>query len=256
MIEKTKRKLTKIVKRNGSIVDFTPEKITNAIMKAMYDVNETNLKIAEQIAENIANTDAEQLTIEEIERKVVKGLYLANLDEVADSYSDYKAKRALIRKQNETKFEGKFLSSDFVMKYKHKPSPFTTEVGKFVYYRTYSRYLPKENRRENWWETVYRVIEFNFGLQLNAMHRNNIPITETVIQELREEAKKAYDLMFNLKLFPSGRTLFVGGTPVSYKNGISNFNCSFVVVDSFQKFSEIFLVLMLGKPLPRVAVMQ
>lgn len=36
-----------------------------------------------------------------------------------------------------------------------------TDLGNFVYYRTYSRWLDEEGRRENWWETVRRAVEFN-----------------------------------------------------------------------------------------------
>ena len=49
-----------------------------------------------------------------------------------------------------------------------------TQLGDLVYYRTYSRYLPDEKRREYWWETVARAVDYNCSL---------IPTT-------REEAEK------------------------------------------------------------------
>ena len=41
------------------------------------------------------------------------------------------------------------LGKEFLGKYKDFPDHMT-ELSKFVYYRTYSRWLPKENRRETW----------------------------------------------------------------------------------------------------------
>ena len=36
------------------------------------------------------------------------------------------------------------------------------------------------------------------------------------------------------------------GTKASYEYPLSNFNCSFLTIDSLKKFSELFFVLMLG----------
>lgn len=236
----------KVVKRDQKVVEFDKNRIINAINKAMHDVNEDNSNVAEEIANTIENLKVDQLTVEEIERKVIKELYLANLDTVADSYSEYKSQRKLLRKTTISKTDGKFLSNDFISKYKHRPNPFSTELGKFVYYRTYSRPIPEENRREDWWETVFRVVEFNTGLQVDAMKRQGIEVTDFILNELRMEAEQIYDLIYNLKLFPSGRSLWVAGSKSSYLFPLSNFNCSFLAIDSLEKFAEIFFVLMLG----------
>ena len=232
-----------ITKRGGMEVEFNKDKIIKAIMSAMVEVNELDYDVAERIAKDIEE-DQKEKSVVEIERRVVRELYLANFNKTAEAYSEYKARRDLLR--GKSKIERKFLSSEFISKYKHELDPFTNELGKFVYYRTYSRPLPSENRRERWWETVARVIEFNFDLQLKAMERKGIQLSQSLRQQLVEEAQEAYDLMYNLKLFPSGRTLWVGGTPSSYMYPLSNFNCSFVTIDHLDKFSEIFFVLMLG----------
>ena len=48
--------------------------------------------------------------------------------------------------------------------------------------------------------------------------------------------------MYNLRLFPSGRSLWIAGTKASYLYPLSNFNCSFVTIDDLHKFSEIFCI--------------
>jgi len=36
-----------------------------------------------------------------------------------------------------------------------------TELGKFIFYRTYSRYLLEKRRRETWKEVCLRAISYN-----------------------------------------------------------------------------------------------
>ncbi len=234
-----------IIKRDGQVVEFDKSRITNAIYKAMVAVGDEDFGKAGEIASKIESQHEKAMKVEDVERLVVKELYLANLDKVADSYSEFKAQRKLFRSRD-NKYTGTFLSTAFIGKYKHQPDPFPTELGKFVYYRTYSRPIPEEQRRESWWETCYRVVEFNIRLQLDAMKRQGMEVTESLMHDLTKEAEEIYDMMYHLKLFPSGRSLWVAGSKASYMYPLSNFNCSFVTVDSFKKFSEIFFVLMLG----------
>lgn len=104
------------------------------------------------------------------------------------------------------------------------------ELATFVYYRTYSRWLPEESRRETWKETCARAVEYNCSL------------AETD----REEAESLFDNMFNLKQFISGRSLWIGGSKASKEVPLANFNCSFVVVDAIKAFHELFYLLMVG----------
>jgi adenosylcobalamin-dependent ribonucleoside-triphosphate reductase len=127
-----------------------------------------------------------------------------------------------------------FLSSSFLAKYGDNPQ-WPTLLGQFVYLRTYSRFLPEEGRRETWKETVRRVVEYSIGLD-----KHSSP------DRLTEEARLLFDYMFNLKVFPAGRTLWTGGTEAAKQYPMSNFNCSFVVVDSFTAFFDAFYLMMLG----------
>lgn len=121
------------------------------------------------------------------------------------------------------------LSDDFLEAYSRMGSPME-ELGDFVYTRTYSRYLAALGRREYWWETVRRAVEYNCSLA---------PAD-------REEAEKLYDNIFHLRQFLSGRTLWVGGTQAAKEYPVSNYNCAFEVVDSFQAFADLFYLLMVG----------
>jgi ribonucleoside-diphosphate reductase alpha chain/ribonucleoside-triphosphate reductase len=63
---------------------------------------------------------------------------------------------------------------------------------------------------------------------------------------LTSEAQALFDSVFNLRQFLSGRTLWVGGTPVADEYPMSNFNCSFTIIERWTDLGELFYLLMLG----------
>ncbi len=130
-----------------------------------------------------------------------------------------------------------YLTDDFLSSYDNKEVPFGGNgLGHFVYLRTYSRWLEDKQRRENWRETVKRVVEYSMNLYTG-------PATK---EELQREAELMFDAMFNLKVFTAGRTLWIGGTEAEKRFGSANFNCSFVVMDKISAFTDLFHLLMVG----------
>lgn len=224
--------MIKILKRTGSTADFNIEKIENAITKAMKETKSgVDLSIVKEIADSIENELEEKkyaVPVEVIQDMVEDKLMDTSRKDVAKRYILYRYERDKSRDSRKRK-DSKLLSEEFLSKYKHKESPMN-QLGNFVYYRTYSRWLNDERRREYWWETVRRAVEYNCSL---------IPTT-------KEEAEKLYDNIFNLKQFLSGRTFWVGGTPVAYNYPMANFNCAFEVVDNFKAFRDLFYLLMIG----------
>lgn len=236
----------KVIKRDGSEQTFDREKVYFAIEGAMRDVGEIDYEVLEEVTDEVEDyvLQLEHIpTVEEIQDIVEDELMYSGAMSVAKTYIKYRHEKNIMRS---TQKSYKFLDNSFLSKYKHLPEPFEFDIGKVTYYRTYSRPVPEENRRETWWETVARVVEFSSDLEYQALMRANKTVSVIEIEDLKSTAREMYEMMFNLKLFPSGRTLWVGGTPISYENPISNFNCSFVTIDSLKKFSEMQLVLMLG----------
>lgn len=239
----------RIKKRNGEVVDYSKDKVYIAITKAMREIGEEDEDIKEAIVKDITalvhlreSVWNDVMGVEEIQDKVEELLAINGLFKTSKAYILYRKERE-INRVNKKSY--KYLSDEFLSKYKHKEEPFKFDIGKVTYYRTYSRPVVNENRREYWWETVARVVDFSTELEYRALNRQG-EVKTGEIERLQVEAQEIYDLMFNLKLFPSGRTLWVGGTQTSYDNPISNFNCSFVTIDDFKKLSEMLLVLMLG----------
>jgi adenosylcobalamin-dependent ribonucleoside-triphosphate reductase len=138
----------------------------------------------------------------------------------------------------------KLLTDDFVGGYPDFPEHMN-QLGKFVYYRTYSRFIPELNRRETWKETVRRATEYNVRLALKHFKKIGYKPDKNA---LRKEAEEFYDAMFNLDQFLSGRTLWVGGAEngVAEKYPLSNFNCSFVNIASYEDLGDLFYLLLVG----------
>jgi ribonucleotide reductase alpha subunit len=125
------------------------------------------------------------------------------------------------------------ISWGFYSKYLDKPTKLDT-LGMTTYLRTYSRYVPEIKRREKWCECVLRVVEYSMSLD-----QRDYPGKV-------EEAEKLFDNIYNLRTFPAGRTLWIGGTKQTQIDASANWNCCATVIDSISCFSEIFYWLMIG----------
>lgn len=136
------------------------------------------------------------------------------------------------------------LPNDFLAKFGDFPEHMTP-IGKFTYLRTYSRYIPELKRRETWKETCQRSVQYNLKLALEHKKKLGYKFDK---QELIDEAKELFEAMFNLKQFLSGRTLWVGGAEngVADKYPLSNFNCSFVNIESWEDLGDLFYLLLVG----------
>ena len=225
--------VSKVQKRDGSIVPFNTEKIVSAVYKSMIASGEGSLKEAETVAENV-HTDVVKIakkyknfvpTVEGIQDSVEKELILGEYVKTAKAYILYRDKRSKLREKGMQVPEHlkKLVSAS--KKY------FRTELGEFMYYRTYSKWIDVEQRRETWIETVDRYIAFmkeNLGKKLKESEYTEVE--ETI---LKQDA------------LPSMRLLQFAGTAAG-KTNVCAYNCSFVAPECFQDLAEIMYILMCG----------
>ncbi|MBE5772845.1 MAG: ribonucleoside-triphosphate reductase, adenosylcobalamin-dependent [Clostridiales bacterium] len=218
-------------KRNGNIVGFDREFIVRAVTLAAAAAGEQDeaavQRVTDAVEEKVGGRGEEIVDIETIQDKVEEALFEQGRFQTVRAYILYRMDKEKHRSRVSWK-EG-LLKREFLSAYKHSPTPMG-ELGSFVYSRTYSRFLPEMNRREFWWETVRRAVEYNCSLAPTS----------------REEAEKLYDNVFNLRQFLSGRTLWVGETQVSEAYPMANYNCAFEVIDDFSAYHDLFYLLMVG----------
>ena len=110
-----------------------------------------------------------------------------------------------------------------------------TQYQQFIHLSRYSRWMPQENRRETWEETVSRYFTF-FESYLQKMHKYKL--TDKLQNQLK-------DYILDLKIMPSMRCLMTAGEALEKEN-IAGYNCSYVAVDRPQAFDEILYILMNG----------
>lgn len=136
------------------------------------------------------------------------------------------------------------LTEEFLAKYPDMPEHMN-ELGSFVFYRTYSRWLPIEKRRETWKEAVARAVDYNTSISLKEFIKNDMVAP---FDKIKAEAEILFDNIFNLRQFLSGRTHWVGGSEsgVEHKFPLANFNCSFVDVVKWQDMCDLFYLLLVG----------
>jgi ribonucleoside-triphosphate reductase len=122
------------------------------------------------------------------------------------------------------------LSDEFVQAYADR-QPDWGPLGWITYKRTYARWVDRaQTRREEWFETVRRVVEGNISLDPR-------PRNPAVVAELLAEGEEMYDSIFNFAWLPPGRGLWMSGTEYARKNGDALVNCWLISVkpDSYEE---------------------
>ena len=107
--------------------------------------------------------------------------------------------------------------------------------------RTYNRPLNEEGTEfETWVQTVDRVIDHQKWLWQRA--KGDVDLTEKETAEL----DTLRDLMYKRIATVSGRTLWLGGTDVAKLREASQFNCSFLQVETVHDVVDAFWLLLQG----------
>lgn len=222
-----------VKKRDGEIVDFDLSKITSAINKAMTITGEGSIEEAELVANKVL---AELVKIakkfkdfmpdvEGIQDIVERELILSEYVKSSKEYIIYRQERSKLRIVGvQVPPKVKQLAAD-------SKAYFKNQLGEFVYYRTYSRWIEEEERRETWIETVDRYLAF---MKSNV---GNV-IKENEYKDLREA-------ILNQEIMPSMRLLQFAGPAVDRTN-VCAYNCSFIAPSKIQDFAEIMYISMCG----------
>ena len=107
-----------------------------------------------------------------------------------------------------------------------------TMMQQFIHLSRYSRWIPEQNRRESWSETVGRYFDF-FQKHLGKKRLSD---------ETRVELEQA---VLGLEVMPSMRCMMTAG-PALERDHIAGYNCSYVAIDNPRAFDEIMYILMCG----------
>lgn len=112
---------------------------------------------------------------------------------------------------------------------------FPTEYQSFIHKSRYARWLPDENRRETWNETVSRYFDF---FQEQLKENNEFTLDSSMRNRLEES-------VLSLRVMPSMRCLMTAGEALAREN-VAAYNCSYIAIDNTRAFDEVLYILMNG----------
>ena len=97
----------------------------------------------------------------------------------------------------------------------------------YIHQSRYARWLPNEQRRETWEETVSRYVSF--------FHEKG----------LIHDTDKIYSSILNCDVMPSMRALMTAG-PALERDHVAGYNCAYTAIDDSRVFDEILYILCCG----------
>jgi ribonucleoside-triphosphate reductase len=106
---------------------------------------------------------------------------------------------------------------------------FPTDYQAFIHTSRYAKWLNKENRRENWGETVDRYV------------------TNLVFPKIKDDetVMAIREAITNLDVMPSMRAMMSSGEAFDRDN-VAGYNCSYLPVDDVRSFDEAMFILLCG----------
>lgn len=216
-----------IVKRDGRVEAFDPQKILNAIDKCFKGLGikpEISIIDLTQKVVNIVSVKYTAPTVENVQDIVEIVLQGSGEFEAAKKYILYRAEHAKLREERPIPAT---VSKAFAESEKYFP----TQLQKFQFFDKYSRFNYSLGRRETWVETVDRAVSF-----LKEISK------EKLEKKVYERIRKS---ILEMKATPSMRLIASAGESARRQN-ISIYNCSYLPVDSIDSFCEALLISMSG----------
>lgn len=225
--------ITQVRKRDGQMVPFHQDRITNAISKAMHASDEGSPDEAKVVTEKVLAELEEIKTrhknfvpnVEGIQDTVEKVLILSGYVQTAKNYILYRNRRAQVRQQVlQVPEHIRQLANE-------SKSYFRNILSEFVYLRSYARWNDEENRRETWVETIDRYMNFmkeNLGDALTTQEYADVRMA-----------------ILKQEIMPSMRLLQFAGTAARITH-VCGYNCSYIAPTKIQDFGEIMYISMCG----------
>lgn len=105
----------------------------------------------------------------------------------------------------------------------------------FIAMSRYAKWVPDENRRETWKETVDRYFSFMLG---HLEENFNYTPDEILLSNLK-------DAVYKRNVMPSMRAVMTSG-PALQRDNVAGYNCSYLPVDHPRAFDETMYILMCG----------
>ncbi len=204
----------------------------NSIAKVLNKETGLDMHIAEKVAEDVIRKII-GLGMDEITTNYIRELVCVELTQ--RGMNKY---RNLFARAINLESIGFKLDEVFLKKFKGT-QPDWGPLGYITYKRTYARIIEKENRKEEFWETIQRVVEGCYSVQKEHCIKLSLPWSD---EKAQKSAQKMFEKIWNFKFIPPGRGLWMMGTEFIARHGsMSLNNCGFASTEDINlKYSKAF----------------
>ena len=226
-----------------SLIDLYPKYVINSKgEKKKFDENniakvlnkETGLdmhqadKVAEEVLRKIIGLGVEEITTNYIRELVCVELTQRGLNKYRNLFARLINLDMISFKLNET----------FLNKFKGL-QPNWGPLGYITYKRTYARLIESKGRKEEFYETIQRVVEGSYSIQKEHCMKLSLPWSD---KKAQKSAQKMYEKIWNFKFIPPGRGLWMMGTEFIARHGsMALNNCGFASTEDLsRKYSKAF----------------
>jgi ribonucleoside-triphosphate reductase len=218
-----------VLRRNGERAPFDPGRIERAVGRAMAAAGEEGdaAGVARAVVAELARRYPPDHVprVEEIQDVVEETLILQDYARTAKAYILYRHERARVRERARQVPERVRRLARESKRY------FANPLAELVYYRSYSRWIEEEGRREAWVETVDRYLDF---------------MRETLADRLEEAQYGAVRrAILEQRVMPSMRLLWAAGK-AARANHATAYNCAFLAPTRLEDLAQVMYLLMCG----------
>lgn len=213
-----------IVKRDGRVVPFDPQRIDNAIIKCFNGLGKKPLYGLSQQVVNILAAQNQNPTVEDVQDIVEMVLQSIGEYDAAKAYILYRHEHAKQRKERP-------IPDSVKQAFEEDKLYFPSVTQSFQFYDKYSRFNYELGRRETWVETVDRAVSYLQKL-------SNFRLLPEVYERIRAG-------ILQMRATPSMRLLAMAGEAARRQN-LAIYNCSALSVSSIDAFVEALIISMAG----------
>ena len=204
----------------------------NSIAKVLNKETGLDMHIAEKVAEDVIRTII-GLGMDEMTTNYIRELVCVELTQ--RGLNKY---RNLFARAINLESIGFRLDNEFINQFRGK-QPDWGPLGYITYKRTYARIIEGEDRKEEFWETIRRVVEGCYSVQKEHCMKLSLPWND---QKAQKSAQVMFEKIWNFKFSPPGRGLWMMGTEFIARHGsMSLNNCGFASTEDIDlKYSKAF----------------
>lgn len=217
-----------VVKRNGELAQFSPQKIHSALSKCYATMGRPAPDHAAPMVVSLISSRFEEPTVEQVQDAVETVLLSLGEREAAKRYMVYRDERAEARRMHQITPEIRAAFGESAQVMGNDP------LRTFQYFDKYARW--NGVRRETWPESTDRSIEFLRYLVIKNCGADLLT---------PEEWATLSDGIRRMDSLPSMRLLAMAG-PAAERDNIAIYNCSYQVIDSIEAFRDSLLISMAG----------